>query len=79
MTVRSQKSLETRSCHLTARHGVQLFADVDVTLHVALDRSVVESAAPVPVEPGLNNTSAQRKHLAQRNLSSRPDAGTISP
>ena len=32
------------SCHLTARHGVQLFAGVKVTLHVALERSVVESA-----------------------------------
>ena len=28
---------------MTARHGVQLFADVNVTLHVALERSTVES------------------------------------
>ena len=46
----------------------------------------MESAAPVPVEPGMNNTSAQRKHfaptvrwpVAQPKLSSRPDAGTIT-
>ena len=40
---------ETR--HVTARHGVQLFADVNVTLHVALERSVVESA-----DSGTNET-----------------------
>ena len=34
----------TRSCHLTARNGVQFFAAVNVTLHAALERSVVESA-----------------------------------
>ena len=28
---------------MTARHGVQLFADVDVALYVALERSVVNS------------------------------------
>ena len=38
-------------------HGVQLFADVNVTLHVALERSVVESAAPAPVKPGWSNAS----------------------
>ena len=32
------------SCHLTARRGVQPFAGVNVALHVALERSVVESA-----------------------------------
>ena len=36
-----KKSLGTLSCHLTARHGVQLCADVNVALHVALERSVV--------------------------------------
>ena len=36
--------LGTRSCNLTARNGVQFFADVNVTLHAALERSVVESA-----------------------------------
>ena len=40
----SRKSLGTWSCHLTARHGVQLVADVNVALHVALERGVVESA-----------------------------------
>ena len=34
------ESLETRLCHLTTRHGVQLFAEVDDTLHVALERNV---------------------------------------
>ena len=38
----SPKSLGTWSCHLTARHGAQLFADVNVTLHVALERGDVE-------------------------------------
>ena len=28
---------------MTARHGVQLFADADVALYVALERSIVES------------------------------------
>ena len=39
----SQKFLGTWSCDLTARHGVQLIADVHVTLHYALERSVVDS------------------------------------
>ena len=59
----SQKSLGTWSCHLTARHGAQLFADVNVTLHVVLERSVVESAALVPMKLGWSNTSAQRKRV----------------
>ena len=61
----SQESRGTWSCHLTARHGVQLFADVNVTLHVVLESSFVEYAAPVQVEPGMNKTPAQREHLAR--------------
>ena len=41
----SQEPLGTWSCHLTARHGVQLFADVSVTLHVAQERSVSSTIA----------------------------------
>ena len=47
-----KKPLEHGRCHQTARHGVQLSADVIVTPHVALERNVVESAAPVPMESG---------------------------
>ena len=44
------KSLETRSCQLTARHGVQLFADVEVTLHVALERNVGPYIIPLEIQ-----------------------------
>ena len=36
--------LDLWSCHLTARHGAQVFADVSVAHRVVLERSVVESA-----------------------------------
>ena len=39
----SQKFLATWSCHSTARHGVEIFAGVNAALHVALERSVVDS------------------------------------
>ena len=70
---------------MTARHGAQLFADVNVTLHVALERNVVESAAPVPVEPGMNKKYFRTTEAfgANSELASgatrRPDAGTITP
>ena len=44
------------SCHQTARRGVQLFAGVNVTLHVALESSVVESANSVTSETGLEQS-----------------------
>ena len=41
---------------MTARQGVQFFADVDVALCVALERSAVDSG-----KNGWNNTSTQQK------------------
>ena len=35
------------------------FANLNVTLKVALERSVVEPLTLVPVKPGWNNTSVQ--------------------
>ena len=53
----------TWSCHLTGRHDVQHFTDVNDTLHLALQRSVVESAEHIPVKLGINKTSAKWKRL----------------
>ena len=47
---------------MTARHGVQLFADVHVTLHVALERTW-DPLASASVRLGWNNASAQREAL----------------
>ena len=40
----AHRSLGKWSCHLRARHDVQILADVNVTLHKLKERSVVESA-----------------------------------
>ena len=39
MTVSSEKSIESRTCHLTERLGEQFYEDVNVTLHFARERS----------------------------------------
>ena len=40
----AQPSVGTCSCHLRARHGVQILAEINVALRDVLDRSVAESA-----------------------------------
>ena len=44
------------SCHQTARRGEQLFAGVNGTLHVALERSTVESPNSVTCETCLEQS-----------------------
>ena len=61
--VNSQEYRSTVSCQQTARRGVQLFASVNVTLHVPLERSAVESANSVTSEAGLEQSFRETTRL----------------
>ena len=66
----SQESRGTWSCHLTGRHGLQLSADVNVTLRVPLECGIVEIRRSCTTETKMNNTSVQRRRLAPTVLMS---------
>ena len=61
--VNSQEYRSTVSCQQTARRSVQLFAGVNVTLHVPLERSAVESANSVTSEAGLEQSFRETTRL----------------
>ena len=54
-------SLGKLSCRLTARHGLQILAEINVALHQAVETSVVDPAGFHANDTWLENTFAQRR------------------